>query len=114
VLALFAGPRRDHQARYELVNVLTRKNATAVIAAATNFEAATPRLAPNAVSTTLALLSADIKGHHLRSRPETGHAVQEEQGLAGADAIPEQSQCHRLLDTRVAAHYHDPAAGSIT
>jgi hypothetical protein len=50
-------------------------DADPVIAAARNFAAATPRLAPNAVSTTRALLSADIEdGHHSGLRREPGYA----------------------------------------
>jgi hypothetical protein len=39
-------------------------DADPVIAAATNLAVATPRLAPNAVSTTRALWSVDTKSHH--------------------------------------------------
>ena len=39
-------------------------DADPVIAAATNLAAATPRLAPNAVSTTRALWSVDTERHH--------------------------------------------------
>ena len=64
-------------------------DADPVIAAATNLAAATPRLAPNAVSTTRALWSVDTKSHPRRQRrfggAQLGLAV--EAGFVGAGLL---------------------------